>query len=68
MRPNQQCNNFITFILVNLQKKDLYYPYDYTRRGFQRPIALVGLRKFKLTGFKELHKLSFNHIAYSGAI
>jgi glycine cleavage system H protein len=40
-------------------KKDLYYTEEHEWVDFQGTIAYVGVCAFKLTGFKEIHKLSF---------
>lgn len=41
-------------------KKDLYYTNDHDWIDFQGTIAYVGVCAFKLTGFKEIHRLSFH--------
>jgi glycine cleavage system H protein len=40
--------------------KDLYYTEDHEWIHFQGSVAYVGVCRFKLTGFKEIHQVKFN--------
>lgn len=40
-------------------KKDLYYTHEHEWIDFQGTVAYVGVCAFKLTGFREIHQLSF---------
>lgn len=39
--------------------KDLFYTHDHEWIYFQGTVAYVGVCSFKLTGFKEIHQISF---------
>jgi len=39
--------------------KDLYYTKDHEWIDFQGTVAYIGVCSFKLTGFKEIHQISF---------
>lgn len=41
-------------------KRDLYYSKDHEWIDFQGSVAYVGICKFKLTGFKQIHEIRFN--------
>jgi glycine cleavage system H protein len=43
-----------------LTNKDLYYSTDHEWIDFQGSVAYIGVCNFKLTGFKEIHVLTFN--------
>lgn len=43
----------------NSAKKDLYYTYDHEWVDFQGSVAYTGVCNFKLTGFKEIEKITF---------
>lgn len=45
---------------LDLIKRDLYYTNDHEWIDFQGSVAYVGVCKFKLSGFKEIHKIEFN--------
>ena len=47
---------------MNMEKstnKDLYYTKDHEWIDFQGTVAYIGVCSFKLTGFKEIHQISF---------
>jgi glycine cleavage system H protein len=49
-----------------LTNKDLYYTTDHEWIDFQGSVAYVGVCRFKLLGFKELHQITFNeHSGFS---
>src|SRR5690242_7934671 len=43
----------------NLTNKDLYYTTDHEWVDFQGSVAYTGICNFKLTGFKQVHEISF---------
>jgi len=44
-------------------EKDLYYTNDHEWINFQGAVAYLGICRFKLTGFKQIHKISFNEFS-----
>lgn len=47
-------------IKENPPKSDLYYTHDHEWIQFQGTVAFVGVCSFKLSGFKEIHQITFN--------
>lgn len=43
----------------NFIKRNLYYTNDHEWIDFQGSVAYIGVCRFKLSGFKEIHKLEF---------
>jgi glycine cleavage system H protein len=43
----------------NLIKRNLYYTKDHEWIDFQGSVAYIGVCRFKLSGFKEIHKIEF---------
>ena len=46
----------------NLIKRNLYYTNDHEWIDFQGSVAYIGVCSFKLSGFKEIHKIEFIEI------
>lgn len=47
----------------NLIKRNLYYTNDHEWIDFQGSVAYIGVCRFKLSGFKEIHKIEFGEIS-----
>lgn len=47
----------------NLIKRNLYYTKDHEWIDFQGSVAYIGVCRFKLSGFKEIHKIEFREIS-----
>jgi glycine cleavage system H protein len=47
----------------NFIKRNLYYTNDHEWIDFQGSVAYVGVCRFKLSGFKEIHKIEFNELS-----
>lgn len=47
----------------NLIKRNLYYTNDHEWIDFQGSVAYIGVCRFKLSGFKEIHKIEFEEIS-----
>lgn len=41
--------------------RDVYYTHDHEWVRFQGSVAYMGISAFKLTGFREIHQIHFNH-------
>lgn len=41
--------------------RDVYYTHDHEWVSFQGSVAYMGISAFKLTGFREIHQIQFNH-------
>jgi glycine cleavage system H protein len=47
----------------NLIKRNLYYTNDHEWIDFQGSVAYIGVCSFKLSGFKEIHKIEFRQFS-----
>jgi glycine cleavage system H protein len=47
----------------DLFKRNLYYTNDHEWIDFQGSVAYIGVCRFKLSGFKEIHKIEFNQLS-----
>jgi glycine cleavage system H lipoate-binding protein len=47
----------------NQIKRNLYYTNDHEWIDFQGSVAYIGVCRFKLSGFKEIHKIEFREIS-----
>lgn len=47
----------------NLIKRNIYYTNDHEWIDFQGSVAYVGICRFKLSGFKEIHKIEFSELS-----
>ena len=48
---------------LNSIKRNLYYTNDHEWIDFQGSVAYVGVCRFKLSGFKEIHKIEFSKVS-----
>ena len=47
--------------IIQSTKKDLYYTKDHEWIDFQGIVAYIGICKFKLTGFRQIQSINYNH-------
>jgi glycine cleavage system H protein len=47
----------------NLIKRNIYYTNDHEWIDFQGSVAYIGVCRFKLSGFKEIHMIKFTEIS-----
>jgi glycine cleavage system H protein len=48
--------------MPNFIKRNLYYTHDHEWIDFQGSVAYIGVCRFKLSGFKAIHKIEFSEV------